>query len=283
MPDRFRARVVVTALLILLTVAGIRAIGPAGDWAHPAGSVLVVGLLLEAAFVAMYLGLRWRHAPPVAELAGKLNKIVSAALVACMIGMLLVIVLYELHFKPGQPRHRPGRVKLPHGGGPKVRVTRFPKGPSLPLRDLIIAILIAALITVMIVAWRRRRQARIRLAAASDVNVDEAADDLARAVESGRMALRDIDDARAAIIACYVAMEKSLEEVGAARGAAETPDELLVRTVTAGLVPPVPAGLLTDLFYEARYSTHHMPTSKREQAERALADLAAGLPAGERT
>jgi hypothetical protein len=76
-------------------------------------------------------------------------------------------------------------------------------------------------------------------------------------------------------------MEQTLAEAGAARGAAETPDELLVRAVAAGLVPAGPAALLTELFYEARYSTHHMPTSKRDLAERALTEIAAGLPAGE--
>ncbi len=281
MPDQIRARVVVTALLILLTVAGIRAIGPAGDWAHPAGPVLAVGLLLEAAFVAMYVGLRWRHAPSAAELAGKLNKIISAALVACAIGVLLGIILFESHFKPGQPRQIPGRVRLPHGP-PSIPVSTIPN-PSLPLQDVLIAILIAALIAFLLIAWRRRHRARLRLAELSDIDIDEAADDLARAVESGRVALRELDDARAAIIACYVAMETSLEEAGAARGAAETPDELLVRTVTADLVPQMPAALLTELFYEARYSTHHMPISQRDQAERALADIATALPAGERT
>jgi len=149
------------------------------------------------------------------------------------------------------------------------------------LRDVLITLLIIAIIIVLIFAWRRRRIASLHLDVHVDVGVDEAADDLARAVESGRIALRDVDDARAAIIACYVAMEQTLAEAGAARGAAETPDELLVRAVAAGLAPRGPAALLTGLFYEARYSTHHMPTSKRDQAERALTEMASELPAGE--
>jgi len=48
--------------------------------------------------------------------------------------------------------------------------------------------------------------------------------DLSRAVQSGHAALRQVDDARAAIIACYAAMERSLAKAGAARGQAETPD-----------------------------------------------------------
>ena len=62
--------------------------------------------------------------------------------------------------------------------------------------------------------------------------IAEDPEDLREAVESGRSALRTIDDARAAIIACYVAMENSLAERGAARAVADTPDELLARATS---------------------------------------------------
>jgi hypothetical protein len=114
-----------------------------------------------------------------------------------------------------------------------------------------------------------------------ELELEAEPDELARAVESGRAALSELDDARAAIIACYEAMEQSLAQAGTERGLAETPDELLVRAVAAGQVPADPAGRLTGLFYEARFSTHHMPPAKRDEAERALAELAAHLPIGQ--
>jgi hypothetical protein len=64
----------------------------------------------------------------------------------------------------------------------------------------------------------------------------EDSEDLREAVESGRSALRTLDDARAAIIACYVAMENSLARRGAARGIAGTPDELPARARNTGVV-----------------------------------------------
>jgi hypothetical protein len=118
------------------------------------------------------------------------------------------------------------------------------------------------------------------LSATSPLAEDEDTDtpaELARAVDSGRLALRELDDARAAIIGCYLAMEASLAEAGATRAAAETPDELLERAVGAGLVDAAPAGRLTALFYEARFSTHPMAQARRDEAERALSDLAASL------
>ena len=96
-------------------------------------------------------------------------------------------------------------------------------------------------------------------------------------MESGRSALRSLDDARAAIIACYVAMESSLAERGAARGIADTPDELLARAKETGIVRGAAAARLTALFYEARFSSHPLDHRQRDAAEQALDELAAAL------
>jgi hypothetical protein len=86
-----------------------------------------------------------------------------------------------------------------------------------------------------------------------------------------------VDDARAAIIACYLAMETSLAERGTARGVADTPGELLTRATEAGLVRGTAAARLTALFYEARFSSHPLGHRQRDAAERALDELAADL------
>ena len=101
--------------------------------------------------------------------------------------------------------------------------------------------------------------------------------DLRDAVSSGRRALAGLDDARAAIIACYAAMERSLAAAGAAHAAADTPDEFLARAAGAGLVRGTAAGELTGLFYEARFSAHELGTVQREAAQTALEQLAADL------
>ena len=101
--------------------------------------------------------------------------------------------------------------------------------------------------------------------------------DLRDAVSSGRRALASLDDARAAIIACYVAMERSLAAAGADQEAADTPDEFLGRAVAAGLVRGTAAGELTGLFYEARFSAHELTPAQRDAAQEALEQLAADL------
>jgi hypothetical protein len=74
-----------------------------------------------------------------------------------------------------------------------------------------------------------------------------------------------------------VAMEESLERAGTARAAADTPDELLARAAGSGLVRTGAAARLTVLFYEARFSSHPMPLTQRDEAQRALAELADSL------
>jgi Domain of unknown function (DUF4129) len=70
-----------------------------------------------------------------------------------------------------------------------------------------------------------------------------------------------------------------LAERGAARGAANTPDELLARAVAAGVVRGGAAGRLTALFYEARFSTHPLGAGQRDAASAALDELAGELAA----
>jgi hypothetical protein len=72
-------------------------------------------------------------------------------------------------------------------------------------------------------------------------------------------------------------MERSLADRGTARGAADTPDELLARAVASGIVRGGAASRLTALFYEARFSTHPVGAGQRDAASAALDELAGEL------
>jgi Domain of unknown function (DUF4129) len=128
---------------------------------------------------------------------------------------------------------------------------------------------------VLSIIWIRRLRPPVKFG--EDDLIAEDSADLREAVESGRSALRALDDARAAIIACYVAMEASLAERGAGRGAADTPDELLARATTSKIVRGTAAARLTRLFYEARFSSHPLDQAQRQAAEQALDELAQAL------
>ena len=101
---------------------------------------------------------------------------------------------------------------------------------------------------------------------------------LSGALLAGRSALAG-DDARAAIIACYAAMEVSLGSVGVARELADSPSDLL-RRANSGSLPGTgarDAAALTDLFREARYSTHPLTAQHLAAARAALDSVTAAL------
>jgi hypothetical protein len=72
-------------------------------------------------------------------------------------------------------------------------------------------------------------------------------------------------------------MENRLAERGAARAVSDTPDELLARATSNGIVRGQAAGRLTALFYRARFSSHPLDGGERDAAEQALDALAAAL------
>jgi len=283
MPDRVSPRAVLAVLLLLLTIAGIGAAGPAVGLHRPPRPVLLAtGAALEAVLAGLFVALRWRAGPAVG-VGARLRPLLSGVLVTVLIAVPVATLMGSIgKIRRLRPIRHDHLGSAAHPARPHV-VRARPDAVGVAVgHDVLIGLLIAAIALAAILIWRRRR-AWARLARRDDLAEEETgtpADPAtaARAVGSARLALRDLDDARAAIIACYLAMEESLAEAGAGRGAAETPDELLARAVAAGLVSAAPAARLTALFYEARFSTHPMPAHRRDEAERALADLAATLP-----
>ncbi|HEX9066015.1 MAG TPA: DUF4129 domain-containing protein [Streptosporangiaceae bacterium] len=281
MQDRAASRTVLAVLLLVLAVAGIGAAGPRVTLHGPSRpAALAVAAGLEVVLAGLLLALRLGK-PAGSGPAIRLRAMVSAVLVTGLIAVPAGVVIAILHPARHSPRRqRPPAVRI--GPGHHIIKAGHTGNPAfVSLRPLLFAVLLAALLVALIVAWRRGHRLRLSSRVADPLAGDEESAtpaELARAVGSGRRALRDLDDARAAIIGCYVAMEDSLARAGARRGDAETPDELLGRARAAGLIAAGPAARLTELFYEARFSTHPMPPATRAEASAALASLAAGLP-----
>ncbi|MCW1959698.1 MAG: DUF4129 domain-containing protein [Mycobacterium sp.] len=95
---------------------------------------------------------------------------------------------------------------------------------------------------------------------------------LAVAAERGLAEVANLAlDPRAAIIACYAAMERALADApGAVPQASDTPSEVLARAVGNRTISTRSAAALVDLFAEARFSRHTMTEEHREQAQQAL-------------
>jgi hypothetical protein len=280
-------RLVLTGCLLALVAAGLRAAVPAprldGPFRHDG---LLIGAILEAvlACLAMALWVRHRRAQRGDLLAARLRRVLGYVIGA---GLITIPVLYLLSRAQRQPAPRPQTVHptaAPATPTPTPQVHRV--NPATPAAQVIVLALLILLAAVLIFLaawflWRHRGSLRSGWPGKArgfpvPITAEDDEPGLREAVESGYSALRGLDDARAAIIACYLAMEDSAR-AGTPRGAADTPDELLARAVARGLVHGGAAARMTELFYEARFSSHPMLPADRDDAEGALAELAASL------
>jgi hypothetical protein len=158
-------------------------------------------------------------------------------------------------------------------GGGLTRPAVSPPSSAWPLiTGMVIAILVVLTLAVL---SRRRRSARTphagrrRLAA------------LMESLAAGSAALTAGGEPRAAIIACYAAMERGFAAAGSAPAVADTPAEVLARATRAGLVRAEPAETLTGLFRRARYSTQPMTGTDSRVAADALTELRTDLASQE--
>jgi hypothetical protein len=271
------ARPIVVGLLLLVVLAGISAAGPAVGGRGPLRQdALGLGIGLEAglALLQIALAIRVRRSPRAGRPATVLRSAVRGFAAAVMIVIVAVAVANLTGTKHG------GTVLKIIAGKPAKppKVHKFPKGAVVSggsLSYVVYAlILLIVIIACAVLVTRLRRRAPGGYAGEP---VEDEAEELRRAVESGRTALRTVDDARSAIIACYVAMEGSLARAGTARTVAETPDELLGRAAASGLIHGPAAARLTGLFYEARFSSHALPASVKDDARQALEAISAEL------
>jgi len=281
--------VVPLALLIILGLAGLRGAMSTPRWnAAARHDGVAIGLALEVVLgVLLALTVRRRSRAargavlgeaPVNDVAAKLRGVLVFVLGGGMIAAAVAIFV-SLHLRLPAPRPRQAPPSVKAGPTPSLSLRPGSQGPgfSIPVSAILYGLLIAVLVAAVLLSIWWARRFRPPLGGRHTAFLAEDPEDLREAVESGRSALRTVDDARAAIIACYVAMENSLAERGAARAVADTPDELLARATTSGLVRGTAAGRLTALFYEARFSSHPLGRGQRDAAEQALDELAAAL------
>ena len=154
----------------------------------------------------------------------------------------------------------------------------------LSLILLVLGCVLAALVVagLVLLYLRLRKMKLLQLGidgAAPPLLTDEARDEevLGAAVLAGRGALEG--EARAAIIACYAAMEDSLAAAGVTRLESDSPADLLRRATERGVVAGPAPRLLAALFREARFSTHPIGARHLDQARGALDEITAQLAA----
>ncbi|MGW4648606.1 DUF4129 domain-containing protein [Kitasatospora sp. NPDC004289] len=246
----------------------------------------LLGLAFGAAGIAVIVkyrtvlaeAMRGKLSPVAERLAGAATAVLRVTVVVLPLFLLLLSAKSCDHSLPPEPAPSPSPSlsRGPDPGRPSTETSWVEI--VVALIGLALVVLLVVTVVVMVVHWlreRRRRLHRLRFRITKGAGaVSEEA--LAEAVASGRRALTG-DDARTAVIACYLAMETSLAESGVVRHDSDSPADLLHRAALAGVVTgPHPQSLAT-LFREARYSSHPMGEPHLARARSALDAIAAQL------
>jgi hypothetical protein len=126
-----------------------------------------------------------------------------------------------------------------------------------------------------VIAGRRQRRRAAPVAPPDEYRpapTKPASGSLARAAEVGLAEAADLSrEPREAIIACYAAMERQLENSpDIVPRESDTPTEVLARAVEHRALRADSATELVELFEEARFSPHVMTEAHRETAVRVL-------------
>lgn len=272
-----RSRAAMTGLVLVAVFVAVGAAGPPltkhGPWHNLGGPVAAVLELVLGALLLTLRSIRQR-APEPGYMTARLRVFLHRTIITTML-VVVAVVLSSLVWPSLKNYYGNPLTGLPYisSGVPPTPFRQYTKG-EIELAGVGLALVLIA-IAFVIARLRRREAATVitRPAAEEDGS-------LRQAVESGLRALRSSEDARAAIIACYLTMEESLRNAGAARHRSETSSELLARAARAGLLNGPAASQLTLLFYEARFSTHELPAGAREDAILALGAISAELQPG---
>jgi hypothetical protein len=275
-------RVAAVAVLLAVTVIGLRAHGafshtPNSTAAGASGAVLVTvlaageGIAVIAFIVVLAMARPQREKkededdlprPPFPWWAKALGVLVA---LAALITPFAVLFTRKVSKKPPVPV--PARPVVPLSGSGKL--TAPGPGSVWPLiAGMVIAIVVVLTLTIL----SRRKRARDR----RPNRVSRVAA-LAEGLAAGSDALHASAEPRAAIIACYAAMERGFAAAGSAPAVADTPAEVLTRATQAGLVRSTSAAALTGLFRRARYSAEPMTSADSDGAASALAQMRADL------
>jgi len=283
-PSGPAVRLAGAVLLLILAALGCAARGvthlsTAGTLSANSGSppfiagviAVAVACLILAGLLALVAGRRRRRPrdefAPAAEPVGPWW-VRALVLLACLVLVALPVAAVVATLRPrhGQRAGPPVVPVVPLLPGatrpPGPADSDFLHGAAAALAVLVVGALVAAGL------WLRRRRA-----GAARGGPPTAPSPLAAAVAAGTAALGATADARAAIIACYAAMEATLAAAGSPRRAADTPEELLNRAETDGIIRTPAARRLTALFREARFSPHQLADTERRAALAALDEI----------
>lgn len=289
-----RRGLLLVAVFVGLAAGATGLAATAGTGLHGSGPAQGIGWGIGVLCFAVLIGLaanygKWRNLGRSLQPHSKTSRLRSATAAVLFAGAVLVPILVIAMARTSSPTDDAPPPVLP-----TIRVRPTPSASTMPvvirtprhagsinLMPFLIGLgVIAGIVLICLVAWRLRGL-RVQVGAWQGVPEPEPEPEpegqaLADAMSAGRRALQG-DDARAAIIACYAAMERSLAAVGIARSVSDSPADLLGRAHDRGLLHGPAPLTLTALFREARFSVHPMGEEQMAAARTALEECAGQL------
>jgi hypothetical protein len=293
-----RAVLVILAVLLLALGAGALASahGSAEHGVGPLSSYWWLFALVAVAvgvFTVVRLRDRIASTDPDSTAQARLNRGVLA--VIAVLTVAVPLGLYFVHYQaPSQSGSCPQCIQILPTGTSRETSTpiavptkyagqsghfKLPLGAILLVLGCVLALLVVAGLIMLYLRLRHLTKPQGAVNGAPIAFEQDALDEavLGDAVLAGRDALAG--EARAAIIACYAAMEDSLAAAGVTRLESDSPADLLSRATERGVVDGPAPRLLAALFREARFSTHPMTSRHLDQARGALDEITAQLEA----
>ena len=300
--DKPTGRVVALIVLLIVVAAALRGYLPAHDRAAHAESggnraamiFVIAALAGTITLLAVAVIARLRDPRAVAPSAANVSDMLGTGRgrpkwrvlligLGVIVAWLLIVMLLS-------------RLSVPHGvtpsapppeqtTSPSAHATAPPPQQQHPQNNTgdMVGILLAATVPMLLIivagsaVMARRRWKASTPSTIADDHIErppapERTESLVRAAELGLAEIGDLNrEPRAAIIACYAAMERELANVpGAAPQDFDTPTEVLVRAVEHQALHADHAVELVNLFEEARFSPHVMSERHREVAVQVL-------------
>jgi hypothetical protein len=293
-----RPRVVAVIVLLVVAAAALHGYLPGAETPpqdRPTTSfgslfAVVAMLVVSMAIIVIAVVTQSRHRPvsygpgePPREMTGQRRpltwRMILFAVAVVIAWLLLVALLSRMNAHLGVEQSLPDAGTPPSGPPrPPADQPQDPE-PSSNVFSLLagstVLLMMLVFVTAAIIGRRQRR--RVTPVASS---VDEyrpaatvlGSDPLASAAEVGLAEAGDLSrEPREAIIACYAAMERTLENSpDIVPRESDTPSEVLARAVEHHALRADSATELVDLFEEARFSPHVMTEDHRETAMRVL-------------
>jgi hypothetical protein len=292
-----RSRVVAVIVLLIVAAVALHGYLPGAERPPPdrttshLGSVFAViaMLVVSMAIIVIAIVTQSRRRPvsygegePRRELPGGRRpltwRMVLIAVAVLIAWLLLVVLLSRLNAHLGVDQQPPNAHTPPTGTAKPPQQPDQPESPS-NVFSLLAGSTVLLMMAVFVIAAILGRRQRRRIAPAElpddeyrPATAPSGADPFARAAEVGLAEIEDrTREPREAIIACYAAMERELENSPEIiPRESDTPSEVLARAVEHHALGEDTATELVDLFEEARFSPHVMTEQHRETAVRVL-------------